>query len=594
MKKDKIIFVCIILFAFLCFSFYQYKKSKSYDVLYVKSPFEIVVDLNKNGIEDENEVIKILDGYDYIHRDNLRPEYNISELDMIALSYYTERFVNDYLKDKTVTLKDGCIYVGTTNFNEKFLSSGYIFKDYKPVNEQALKKSIEYFQKTPLVLYNAKSNKYHKLNCKYGLMAHNYVCVPKSQLPKGAKGCKFCYPPKISIPSGINTSVKPVPFSITNGSLKILVTDYTTKMKPDRNGNTEVCDELVKQMNNAKTSIDIAIYGYDKVPRIERAIKNAIARGVRVRLVYDIDARNSNIYADTMYFVNLIKNATNDKALFSSECANVYTNYIMHDKFYIFDDSVVITGSANLSYTDMSGFNSNNVVVLNSKEIARIYKQEFEQMYNAKFHYLKRPVPDKENLVIGNSVVSVYFSPTDSIIEKVIVPRIDRAKKTICIPAFLITDKRFSQALINAKDRGVDIKIILDATNARSQYSKHRLLRQHGILVKTETFAGKLHSKTIIIDNQCSIIGSMNFSKSGEKRNDENVLVINNSKLAIFNRVFFEYLWHKIDNYWLTHDANSEGLDSPGSCSDGIDNDYDGKIDMEDEGCRIYRGKYVR
>lgn len=593
MKKNKIIFVCIILFSFLCFCVYQYKKSKSYDVLYVKSPFEIVVDLNKNGIEDENEVIRLLDGYDYIHRDNLSPRYNIAELDLIALSYFTEQFVNDCLKDKTVTLKDGCLFVGTMNFNEKLLSSGYVFKDYRPVNEAALKKTLAYIHKTPLVLYNAKSNKYHKLNCKYGLMAHNYVCVPKTQLPKGAKGCKFCYPEKISVPT-VNTSVKPVPLSVINGDLKILVTDYTTKMKPDRKGNTEICDELVKQMNNAKSSIDIAIYGYDKVPRIETAIKNAIARGVKVRLVYDIDARNSNIYADTMYFVNLIKNATNDRAIFTSECANVYTNYIMHDKFYIFDDSVVITGSANLSYTDMSGFNSNNVVVLNSKEIARIYKQEFEQMYNAKFHYLKQPVPDKENLVISNSVVSVYFSPTDSIIEKVIVPRIDNAKKNICIPAFLITDKRFAQSLINAKNRGVDIKIILDATNAKSQYSKHRLLRQHGILVKTETFAGKLHSKTIIIDNQCSIIGSMNFSKSGEKRNDENVLVINNSKLAIFNRIFFEYLWRKIDNYWLTHDANSEGLDSPGSCSDGIDNDYDGKIDMEDEGCHIYRGRYVR
>jgi phosphatidylserine/phosphatidylglycerophosphate/cardiolipin synthase-like enzyme len=196
-------------------------------------------------------------------------------------------------------------------------------------------------------------------------------------------------------------------------------------------------------------------------------------------------------------------------------------------------------------------------------------------------------------LSIGNSVVSVYFSPKDSIIQKVIVPLVDGAKKQILIPVFLITDKRLAQALINAKERGVDIKVIVDATNARGKYSKHRLLRQHGILVKTETFAGKLHSKTMIIDNTYSVIGSMNFSKSGETKNDENVLVIKNTKLAIFNRIFFEYLWKKIDNYWLTHDANSEGLDSVGSCSDGIDNDYDGKTDMEDEGCRIYRGKYV-
>ena len=76
--------------------------------------------------------------------------------------------------------------------------------------------------------------------------------------------------------------------------------------------------------------------------------------------------------------------------------------------------------------------------------------------------------------------------------------------------------------------------------------------------------------------------------------NYENVLIIKNPKIAIFNKNFFEYLWKKIDDYWLTNDANSEGLDSVGSCNDGIDNDYDGKTDMADEGCFIYRGKSVK
>ncbi len=58
----------------------------------------------------------------------------------------------------------------------------------------------------------------------------------------------------------------------------------------------------------------------------------------------------------------------------------------MHNKFYIFDDKVLITGSANLSHTDMSGFNSNSIVVINSPLVAAIYKQEFEQMFEGKFH----------------------------------------------------------------------------------------------------------------------------------------------------------------------------------------------------------------
>ena len=53
-------------------------------------------------------------------------------------------------------------------------------------------------------------------------------------------------------------------------------------------------------------------------------------------------------------------------------------------------------------------------------------------------------------------------------------------------------------------------------------------------MVKAENYAGKMHAKTIIIDDEYLILGSMNFTYSGENKNDENVLVIKNKKLAIF------------------------------------------------------------
>ena len=183
----------------------------------------------------------------------------------------------------------------------------------------------------------------------------------------------------------------------------------------------------------------------------------------------------------------------------------------------------------------------------------------------------------------------------DSAIEKTIVPLIDNAKHYIYMSVFLITDKRLAAALINAKNRGVEIKVIVDATNAKAKYSKHRLLRQHGIKVKTENYAGKLHSKSMIIDDTYTVIGSMNFSGSGEKKNDENLIVVKNSELAKHYKKFFEYLWVKIPDFWLTHDVSAESIYSIGSCSDGIDNDYDGLIDSADEGCRIkFKKKYSK
>ena len=410
MTKHKIIVICVAILSFLLFSVYNYQKSKSYDILAIKSPFEIVVDLNNNGIEDDDEVITILDGYNYIKRSDIQnpaklskySNYNLSKKEIIALSYLTEKFVSDYLKDKTVILKDNNIYLGTTNFNEKLLNSGFVFKNNKPTNEKALKKELKYINKTNFVIYNAKSNKYHTIDCKYGLLAHNYVFIAKSQLPKGVKPCKYCHTDKKSSKTphknnsynyhGPNIYVKPVPTMLFNGAIKVFITDYTTKLKPDNFCNTEVCKELARQINNAQNSIDIAIYGYKKVPPVEKALKNALKRGVKIRLVYDINSNNTNIYPDTMYLVSLLNNGVSDKANFSTGQPSKYTNSIMHDKFYIFDDKTVITGSANLSYTDMSGYNCNNVVVINSTQVAQVYKQEFEQMYNSKFHYLKSQI----------------------------------------------------------------------------------------------------------------------------------------------------------------------------------------------------------
>ena len=90
----------------------------------------------------------------------------------------------------------------------------------------------------------------------------------------------------------------------------------------------------------------------------------------------------------------------------------------------------------------------------------------------------------------------------------------------------------------------------------------------------------------MIIDDKYTIIGSMNFSNSGENRNDENLIVIENTEIAKFYKNFFLYQWSKIDEKWLRLNARAESKDSIGSCNDGLDNNYDGLIDKEDIGCK--------
>ena len=318
----------------------------------------------------------------------------------------------------------------------------------------------------------------------------------------------------------------------------------------------------------------MAIYGYSSTPVVEKAIRDAFKRGVKIRLVYDSDKKGGNIYPDTNTITRLISDNRSDNA--SKEANNT-----MHNKFYIFDGKTVITGSANLSHTDMSGYNSNSIIVINSPKVAEFYKKEFEQMYNWKFHNDKTSEPDK---VCGN--ISIYFSPQDKAVTNGVLPLIRNAKSYIYIPAFVITEKRIAEELINAKNRGVDVKIIADALNTVTQHSKHKELRSAGISLKAENYAGKMHSKTMIIDDEYLIIGSMNFSNSGENRNDENMIILKDSSAAKFYKQFFLYQWNRIPDRWLKYTPRAEGKDSVGSCSDGIDNNYDGKTDLDDEACR--------
>ena len=79
----------------------------------------------------------------------------------------------------------------------------------------------------------------------------------------------------------------------------------------------------------------------------------------------------------------------------------------------------------------------------------------------------------------------------------------------------------------------------------------------------------------------------IHFSKSGFYKNDENVILFKNSDAAKFYSEYFLYLFNSIDKKYLHSIPRAEGLESVNSCYDGLDNDYDGKIDLDDEACKI-------
>ena len=342
---------------------------------------------------------------------------------------------------------------------------------------------------------------------------------------------------------------------------------------PSKSINTSFGKELKDLIDDAKHEINFAIYGLRGQDEILQALIDAQKRGVTVKGVVDSDSHNKNYYSDTNLLYKYF------------EIVSDHQSYIMHNKFFIIDAKTLWSGSSNISDTGTGGYNANNALIISDEKIANIYLKEFNQMfYDKKFHIHKEIITYK-NIETDDSTVSIYFSPKSNTYENGIKDLIVNAQEYIYIPIFYLTHKDLAKELMNAKDRGVEIKIILDATAARNKYSMHRLLRENGIAVKVENFGGKMHIKSIIVDDEYLVSGSMNLTKAGNTKNDENTIIIKNSKLSKEYKKYFLKLWSSIPNKYLYKDPNPESLESGKSCFDGIDNDFDHTVDMKDKRC---------
>ena len=131
--------------------------------------------------------------------------------------------------------------------------------------------------------------------------------------------------------------------------------------------------------------------------------------------------------------------------------------------------------------------------------------------------------------------------------------------------------------------------VLLDALGASNFKKRIVEMRNLSIPVKVENWGGKNHEKTILIDERILITGSSNFSANGLYKNDENVVVLENSDVAVLYRDYFLYLFNSINDKFLRAFPRAEAWESLNSCHDGIDNNHDGKIDLDDDGCRIYK-----
>jgi phosphatidylserine/phosphatidylglycerophosphate/cardiolipin synthase-like enzyme len=133
----------------------------------------------------------------------------------------------------------------------------------------------------------------------------------------------------------------------------------------------------------------------------------------------------------------------------------------------------------------------------------------------------------KDTAALGTATIEVAFSPNMGATD-LVVKAIGEAHHSIRVAAYSFTSKPIAQALLEAHKRGVDVKVVVDKSQAKAKYTSATFLANVGIPTRIDHRYAIMHSKFIVIDGVNVETGSFNFTSAAEHRNAENVLVLRN------------------------------------------------------------------
>lgn len=121
--------------------------------------------------------------------------------------------------------------------------------------------------------------------------------------------------------------------------------------------------------------------------------------------------------------------------------------------------------------------------------------------------------------------ITAYHSPKGGCTDA-IVYEIRQARREILVQAYSFTSKPITEALIEAKTRGIAVEIILDHSNEKEERTSLHEFVEHGLTPLIDAHHAIAHNKVMVVDKRTLITGSFNFTHQAEAENAENVLII--------------------------------------------------------------------
>ena len=137
----------------------------------------------------------------------------------------------------------------------------------------------------------------------------------------------------------------------------------------------------------------------------------------------------------------------------------------------------------------------------------------------------------KEINYVSNDV-DVAFSPKQGA-TKLIINTIKNSEKSIFVAAYSFTSKPIADALVEAYQNGIDVKIVLDKSQRTAKYSAFLEVKNLGIPIRINSKYAIMHNKFMIVDGKILQTGSFNYSQAAENSNAENVLIISDNTKVV-------------------------------------------------------------
>jgi len=365
-------------------------------------------------------------------------------------------------------------------------------------------------------------------------------------------------------------------------------------------------EQIVNAITHAKSTVDVAVQEL-RLPKVAQALVERQKAGVKVRLILEnnysrpwssftpneiskLNKREQERYNEFRKFIDinqdnqLSPDEINQRdALVILQNAKVPSiddradgtagSSLMHHKFVIVDNRIVIVTSANFTLSDVFGDfsnpsslgNANNFLKIDSPELAALFTEEFNTMWGDgpggkpdSLFGLKKPVRSPKTITLGQTKITVQFSPhsptqpwsqsTNGLIGNTL----ESATKYVDMALFVFSDQQLANILKTRHQQSVNIRTLIEPQFAYRSYSEALDMMGFALAdqckyevdnspwknpitsvgVPTLPKGDLLHHKFAVIDGKTVITGSHNWSEAANNGNDETLVVIESPTVA--------------------------------------------------------------